>query len=150
VPICGNTVEKISEESYFFRLSAFQQPLLEHYEKHPEFLTPDSRRNEMLSFLRAGLEDLSVSRTSIKWGIPVPDDPAHVMYVWFDALTNYMTAVDSETSRPRRRRSSSGTGRQTCTSLARKSFASIRSTGRHSFWRLASRFPSAWSATVGG
>ena len=92
-PICGNTVEKISEESYFFRLSAFQQPLLEHYEKHPNFLTPESRRNEMLSFLRAGLEDLSVSRTSIKWGIPVPDDPAHVMYVWFDALTNYMTAV---------------------------------------------------------
>ena len=92
-PICGNTVEKISEESYFFRLSAFQQPLLDHYEKHPDFLTPEARRNEMLSFLRAGLEDLSVSRTSIKWGIPVPDDPAHVMYVWFDALTNYMTAV---------------------------------------------------------
>jgi methionyl-tRNA synthetase len=92
-PICGNAVEKISEESYFFRLSAFQQPLLDHYQKHPDFLTPETRRNEMLSFLRAGLEDLSVSRTSIKWGIPVPDDPAHVMYVWFDALTNYMTAV---------------------------------------------------------
>jgi methionyl-tRNA synthetase len=92
-PICGNTVEWLSEESYFFRLSAFQQPLLDHYEKHQDFLTPESRRNEMLSFLRAGLEDLSVSRTSFKWGIPVPDDPAHVMYVWFDALTNYMTAV---------------------------------------------------------
>jgi methionyl-tRNA synthetase len=92
-PICGNTVEKIAEESYFFRLSAFQRPLLEHYQRHPEFVTPSVRRNEMLSFLEAGLEDLSVSRTSFKWGIPVPDDPAHVMYVWFDALTNYMTAV---------------------------------------------------------
>jgi methionyl-tRNA synthetase len=92
-PICGNTVEKIAEESYFFRLSTFQQPLLDHYRRHPEFVTPSVRRNEMLSFLEAGLEDLSVSRTSFKWGIPVPDDPAHVMYVWFDALTNYMTAV---------------------------------------------------------
>jgi methionyl-tRNA synthetase len=92
-PICGNAVERIAEESYFFRLSQFQAPLLEHYKKHLEFVTPDSRRREMLSFLEAGLEDLSVSRTSFKWGIPVPDDPAHVMYVWFDALTNYMTAV---------------------------------------------------------
>ena len=91
--ICGNAVEKLEEESYFFRLSAFQQPLLEHYRAHPEFVTPSMRRNEMLSFLEAGLEDLSVSRTSFTWGIPVPDDPAHVMYVWFDALTNYMTAV---------------------------------------------------------
>lgn len=92
-PICGNSVERVSEESYFFRLSAFQQPLLDHYERDPQFVVPESRRNEMLSFIRAGLEDLSVSRTSFTWGIPVPDDPAHVMYVWFDALTNYMTAV---------------------------------------------------------
>ena len=92
-PICGNAVERIAEESYFFKLSAFQQPLLDHYRQHPDFVTPAVRRNEMLSFLEAGLEDLSVSRTSFKWGIPVPDDPAHVMYVWFDALTNYMTAV---------------------------------------------------------
>ena len=92
-PICGNPVEKLAEESYFFRLSAFQQPLLEHYRNQPDFVTPGVRRNEMLSFLEAGLEDLSVSRTSFTWGIPVPDDPAHVMYVWFDALTNYMTAV---------------------------------------------------------
>jgi len=91
--ICGNPVEKLAEESYFFRLSAFQQPLLEHYRNNPDFLTPAIRRNEMISFLEAGLEDLSVSRTSFTWGIPVPDDPAHVMYVWFDALTNYMTAV---------------------------------------------------------
>jgi len=92
-PICGSVVERIAEESYFFKLSAFQQPLLEHYRKHPEFVSPAIRRNEMVSFLENGLEDLSISRTSFKWGIPVPDDPAHVMYVWFDALTNYMTAV---------------------------------------------------------
>jgi methionyl-tRNA synthetase len=92
-PLCGNAVEKIAEESYFFRLSAFQQPLLDHYRAHPDFVTPAIRRNEMLAFLEAGLEDLSVSRTSFTWGVPVPDDPAHVVYVWFDALTNYMTAA---------------------------------------------------------
>ena len=92
-PTCGNTVERLSEESYFFKLSAFQGPLLELYRSHPEFLTPEIRRNEMIAFVSAGLRDLSVSRTSFKWGIPVPDDPAHVMYVWFDALTNYLTAV---------------------------------------------------------
>jgi methionyl-tRNA synthetase len=92
-PICGNTVERIAEESYFFKLSAFQRPLVEHYERWPQFVTPAVRRNEMMAFLEAGLEDLSVSRTSFRWGIPVPDDPAHVMYVWFDALTNYMTAA---------------------------------------------------------
>ena len=103
-PICGNVVERIAEESYFFRLSAFQQPLLEYYQNNPEFVTPAMRRNEMLSFLEGGLEDLSVSRTSFKWGIPVPDDPAHVMYVWFDALTNYMTAVGYGSDDQERRR----------------------------------------------
>jgi methionyl-tRNA synthetase len=92
-PICGSIVERIAEESYFFKLAAFQQPLLDHFRKHPDFVTPASRRNEVMSFLEAGLDDLSVSRTSFSWGIPVPDDPAHVMYVWFDALTNYMTAA---------------------------------------------------------
>jgi methionyl-tRNA synthetase len=92
-PICGNAVERIAEESYFFKLSAFQGRLLDHYRRNPEFVTPPGRRNEMMAFLEGGLEDLSVSRTSFKWGIPVPDDPAHVMYVWFDALTNYMTAA---------------------------------------------------------
>lgn len=91
-PICGNAVEKVAEESYFFRLSAFRDRLLEHYHAQPDFVTPKARRNEMMAFLEAGLEDLSVSRTSFTWGIPVPDDPSHVMYVWFDALTNYMTA----------------------------------------------------------
>ncbi len=92
-PTCGNAVERLSEQSYFFKLSAFQEPLLELYRSNPDFLTPDIRRNEMIAFVSAGLRDLSVSRTSFKWGIPVPDDPAHVMYVWFDALTNYITAV---------------------------------------------------------
>src|SRR5262245_35700307 len=92
-PICGSVVEWIAEESYFFKLSAFQGRLLEHYRTHPDFVVPAIRRNEMVAFLEGGLEDLSVSRTSFKWGIPVPDDPTHVMYVWFDALTNYMTAV---------------------------------------------------------
>jgi methionyl-tRNA synthetase len=92
-PTCGNTLERIAEESYFFRLSAFQQTLSAYYQEHPEFITPRSRRNEVTSFVDAGLQDLSISRTSFKWGIPVPDDPAHVMYVWFDALTNYLTAL---------------------------------------------------------
>ena len=92
-PTCGNPVERLSEQSYFFKLSAFQEPLLELYRSKPEFLTPDIRRNEMIAFVSAGLRDLSVSRTSFTWGIPVPDDPGHVMYVWFDALTNYLTAV---------------------------------------------------------
>ena len=92
-PDCGGAVDRVSEESYFFKLSHFEQPLLELYEREPEFVTPDIRRNEVLSFVKAGLKDLSVSRTSFKWGVPVPDDPKHVMYVWFDALTNYITAV---------------------------------------------------------
>jgi methionyl-tRNA synthetase len=92
-PTCGNPVERLSEESYFFQLSKFQEPLLEHYRAHPEFITPEIRRNEMIAFVSAGLRDLSVSRTSFTWGIPVPDDPTHVMYVWFDALTNYITAA---------------------------------------------------------
>ena len=92
-PTCGTPVERLSEESYFFRLSRYQDRLLEHYRTHPEFISPEIRRNEMTAFVSSGLRDLSVSRTSFTWGIPVPDDPAHVMYVWFDALTNYLTAA---------------------------------------------------------
>jgi methionyl-tRNA synthetase len=92
-PTCGTVVERLSEESYFFRLSNYQDRLLQHYRENPEFISPEVRRNEMVAFVSAGLRDLSVSRTSFKWGIPVPDDPAHVMYVWFDALTNYITAA---------------------------------------------------------
>jgi len=89
----GAPVEWVVEPSYFFRLSAFQDRLLAHYEAHPDFITPGSRRNEVMSFVRGGLNDLSVSRTSFSWGIPVPGDPDHVMYVWLDALTNYLTAT---------------------------------------------------------
>ncbi len=92
-PTCGGKVERIAEESYFFKLSAFEDRLRTYYAEHPDFVTPPNRRNEVVAFIETGLQDLSVSRTSFKWGIPVPDDPAHVMYVWFDALTNYMTAV---------------------------------------------------------
>ncbi len=97
-PTCGSAVERLEEESYFFKLSAFQDRLRDYYAQHPDFVTPPGRRNEIVSFIEGGLSDLSVSRTSFTWGIPVPDDPAHVMYVWFDALTNYMTAVGFGTS----------------------------------------------------
>ena len=86
-------LEKIKEESYFFRLSEYQEPLLRHYSEHPEFIKPDYRRNEVISFVEGGLRDLSVSRTNFSWGIPVPDSDGHVVYVWFDALTNYLTSL---------------------------------------------------------
>ncbi len=89
----GAPVEWVVEPSYFFRLSAWQDKLLEFYEKNSDFIAPAARRNEVLSFVRSGLRDLSVSRTSFRWGIPVPGDPAHVMYVWVDALFNYVTAT---------------------------------------------------------
>jgi methionyl-tRNA synthetase len=92
-PTCGNKVERLKEESYYFRLSKYQQPLLDFYKTHPDFLQPAFRANEITTFIEAGLQDLSISRTSFQWGIPVPDDPKHVMYVWFDALTNYLTAL---------------------------------------------------------
>jgi methionyl-tRNA synthetase len=92
-PTCGSKVERLKEESYYFRLSRYQQPLLDFYKANPTFVQPDFRFNEVKTFVEAGLQDLSISRTSFQWGIPVPDDPKHVMYVWFDALTNYLTAL---------------------------------------------------------
>jgi methionyl-tRNA synthetase len=89
----GAPVEWVREPSYFFRLSAWQDRLLAFYEANPDFIAPQSRRNEVMSFVRGGLTDLSVSRTSFNWGVPVPGEPAHVMYVWVDALTNYLTAT---------------------------------------------------------
>jgi methionyl-tRNA synthetase len=89
----GAPVEWVREPSYFFDLSKWQDKLLDFYEKHPEFVAPGSRRNEVISFVRGGLNDLSISRTTFNWGIPVPDAPGHVMYVWLDALTNYVTAT---------------------------------------------------------
>jgi methionyl-tRNA synthetase len=89
----GTPVEWVEEESYFFRLSAYQDKLLAHYEAHPKFIGPDTRANEVKSFVRGGLQDLSISRTTFDWGIPVPGNPKHIMYVWVDALTNYLTGV---------------------------------------------------------
>ncbi len=89
----GRPVESLSEPNWFFRLSSFQDALLAHYEAHPEAVQPTSARNEVLSFIRSGLADISMSRSSVSWGIPLPWDPAQVVYVWFDALLNYVTAV---------------------------------------------------------
>lgn len=88
----GAPVEWVEEESWFFRLSAYQERLLAHYDAHPDFIAPEARRNEVLSFVRRGLNDLSISRKTFTWGVPVPGDDKHVMYVWVDALTNYITA----------------------------------------------------------
>ncbi|TLS67881.1 methionine--tRNA ligase [Mariprofundus erugo] len=92
-PDCRRSVEKVQEESYFFRLSDYQQRLIEHIKNNPDFIAPASRRNEVLSFVESGLNDLSVSRTTFSWGVPVPDDEGHVIYVWIDALTNYLSAL---------------------------------------------------------
>ncbi|MBN8964337.1 MAG: methionine--tRNA ligase, partial [Rhizobiales bacterium] len=89
----GTPVEWVEEESYFFRLSAYQDKLLAFYEAHLDFVLPKERFNEVISFVRGGLQDLSISRTTFDWGVPVPGDPKHVMYVWVDALTNYITGV---------------------------------------------------------
>jgi methionyl-tRNA synthetase len=91
--ICGRPGELVSEENYFFRLSAYQQKLLDLYKNHPQFLYPDFRFNEVKSFVESGLKDISISRKSVKWGIPWPDDPEHVFYVWYDALTSYMSGI---------------------------------------------------------
>lgn len=96
-PSCARTVEKLKEESYFFRMSKYEKKLLDHIEKNPSFIEPESRRNEVLSFIRSGLKDLSITRTTISWGIPMPTDKKatkkHIIYVWFDALLNYLTGI---------------------------------------------------------
>ncbi|SMB86873.1 methionyl-tRNA synthetase [Desulfonispora thiosulfatigenes DSM 11270] len=93
-PDCGRPVETIKEESYFFKMSKYQDKLLAHIENNPDFIEPVSRRNEMINFIKQGLEDLCISRTTFDWGIPVPLDEKHVIYVWFDALTNYISALN--------------------------------------------------------
>jgi methionyl-tRNA synthetase len=98
----GTPVEWTQEETFFFRLSKYQDALIAHYEAHPDFILPPERRNEIVSFVKGGLEDLSISRTTLDWGIPVPGHPGHVMYVWVDALTNYITAAGfPDTANPR-------------------------------------------------
>jgi methionyl-tRNA synthetase len=97
-PLHKKPVERVKEETFFFQLSKFEKPLLDFYASHPDFIQPEGRRNEVLSFVEAGLKDLSVSRTSFSWGIPVPGHPNHVMYVWFDALANYRSALQGADS----------------------------------------------------
>ncbi len=92
-PECGRPTETVKEENYFFKLSAFQEKLIKLYTEQPDFIRPETRRNEVLSFVTGGLRDLSISRSTFSWGIPVPDDPKHVVYVWLDALANYITAL---------------------------------------------------------
>ncbi|MGI6405819.1 MAG: methionine--tRNA ligase [Syntrophaceticus sp.] len=100
-PDCGRPVEPVKEESYFFKLSKYQDQLLQYIEEHPDFIQPASRRHEMVNFIKSGLDDLCVSRTSFQWGIPVPFAPGHVVYVWFDALINYLTALGWQDGDPR-------------------------------------------------
>ncbi len=126
-PVHGTKPEWIREKNHFFRLSKYRDTLLEHYRRHPEFLQPDVRRNEILRLLEGGLEDISISRAGQLWGIPLPFDPSSVVYVWFDALINYASAVGYGT---RRRRSSASGGPPTCTSSARTSRAFTASSGR--------------------
>lgn len=95
-PLCGRPLTEVTEENYFFRLSAFEKRLLELYKTQPDFIQPEARRNEVMAFVKQGLNDLSVTRTSITWGIPVPGEDRHVFYVWFDALMTYMSAVEGE------------------------------------------------------
>jgi len=92
-PVCGRPTETVQEENYFFKLSAFAEQLLQLYTSQPDFIRPETRRNEVIAFVRSGLRDLSISRSTFSWGIPVPDDPKHVIYVWLDALANYITAL---------------------------------------------------------
>ncbi|WP_319205126.1 methionine--tRNA ligase [uncultured Ilyobacter sp.] len=95
-PDCGKELRVVKEESYFFKMSKYQDALLEHIEKHPDFILPHSRKNEVISFVKQGLQDLSISRNTFEWGIPIEFAPGHITYVWFDALTNYLTAVGYE------------------------------------------------------
>jgi methionyl-tRNA synthetase len=99
-PDCGRPVELLKEESYFFRMSKYADRLIDHIETHPDFIQPVARKNEMLNFIKQGLEDLCISRTTFNWGIPVPIDEKHVIYVWFDALTNYISALGYATDNP--------------------------------------------------
>ena len=113
-PDCERPVELVKEESYFFKMSKYAQKILDHIESHPDFIQPVSRRNEMVSFIKSGLEDLCISRTTFDWGIPVTFDKKHVVYVWFDALTNYISALGYGTDNDEKFKS---TGLRICTLL---------------------------------
>ena len=144
----GAEVEWVEEPSYFFRLSDWQDSLLKYYQDNPDFIAPTSRRNEVVSFVEGGLNDLSISRTTFSWGVPVPDDEEHIMYVWLDALTNYITAV----GHPNDGDACGNIGLQTSTWLARISCASTRSIGPFSWLPGSSRqsgFAHGWWTNEG-
>lgn len=126
----GAECEWVEEPSYFFRLSAWQDRLLKFYDENPDFILPPGKRNEVMAFVKSGLRDLSVSRTTFNWGVPVPGDEQHIMYVWLDALTNYITALGYPDTAPGTPTPS--TGLPTCTWSARTSCGSTRSIGRPS------------------
>ena len=133
-PDCGREVHREKEESYFFKLSKYQKQLEDYINEHEEFIQPESRKNEMINnFLKPGLQDLCVSRTSFKWGIPVDFDPKHVVYVWIDALSNYITGLGYDVD-GNHGELYTNTGRLICTSSARTSSDSIRCTGRSCCW----------------
>ena len=130
-PDCGRMTETVSEENYFFKLSAFERKLLEFYEANPGVHGAGITRREVISFVRSGLKDLSVSRTSFSWGIPVPGDEKHVVYVWLDALANYITALGYGSDDPADKENLKSSGPPTFTSSAKRSAASIAFTGQH-------------------
>lgn len=140
-PDCGRPVELVKEESYFFRMSKYADRLLKLYEDNPHFIQPESRKNEMINnFIKPGLEDLAVSRTTFDWGIKVPGDPKHVIYVWIDALSNYITALGYGSDDPEAAAKYERFWRRMSISWARKSFVSIRFIGRLCSWLSTCRF----------
>lgn len=118
-PLHGRPVEMLAEQNWFFNLSQYGEKLLALYEEHPEFVQPASARNEVIGFVKQGLQDLSISRSTFDWGVPVPWDPTHVMYVWFDALLNYITALAGDPMTPQLKNASTSSGQPQSTSLAK-------------------------------
>lgn len=147
-PDCGREVKKAKEEAYFFKMSKYQNKLMEYIESHPEFIQPESRKNEMVNnFLKPGLQDLCVSRTSFTWGIPVEFDPGHIVYVWIDALSNYITALAIH--RKKRANCIISIGLQMCILSVRTFFVSIQFIGRLCLWHWANRFRNRCSDILG-
>ena len=143
-------VKPAKEEAYFFKMSKYANKLIEHINTHPEFIQPVSRKNEMMNnFLLPGLQDLCVSRTSFKWGIPVDFDDKHVVYVWLDALTNYITGIGYDADGNSFRAVLRSSGQQTFTLSVRILSVSIQFTGQYSLWHLVSHFLSRYLDILG-
>ena len=147
-PDCKRPVQLMSsgEENWFFKLSEFEEPLLKFYDEHPDFILPVTRRNEIVTFVKGGLKDLSISRSTFDWGVPLPFDEGHVAYVWADALLAYFTGIGY--ADPERAGEFEPAGPCSTTSWARTSRASTASSGRPCSWLPACRCPSTSSATA--